>query len=181
MLVSSSTFKYRAFLMLLVVLECRFLHSTHGYTLDLWVWGQIDITNLYIASRLASSSSSRLMVLLAGIFCISFCVGVAFSSSWGGVKVVNLSCFKLLRMSALFLYVVDAYNCSFSIAFKYRSGPFLATENSTLLSSSSTSQSARFVALFLPLCFFLLNFGAHFFLHLLCFLPWSLEVPPWCR
>jgi len=38
----------------------------------------------------------------------------------------------------------DAYNCSFSIAFRYRSGPFLATENSTPLSSSSTSLLAHF-------------------------------------
>ena len=125
----------------------------------------MDMTTSYIASRFASSSSSCLMVLLAQIFHISLCVGVAFSSRFGGVKVATFPCFRCFHTSAPFLYVIDAYNCSFSNAFRYRSGPFLAIENLTPLSNSGKSQSwsACIAALLFFPCFFLLNLVKYFF------------------
>jgi len=104
------------------------------------------------------------MVLLAWILHIYFCVGVVFSSSLGVAKVINLSCFKLFHTSTPFLYDVNAYSCSFSIAFKYRSGPFLAKDYATPLSSSSTSWLAHYAASLFLLFFFLLNFRVNFLL-----------------
>jgi len=121
--------------------------SSYPSWLHIWSFStgsHMDITTSYIASRFASNSSSLLIVLMARIFHIYFCVAVVFSSGSGAMKVIIFSCFKHFHMSAPFLYVVDAYSCSFSSAFRYKSRPFLPIENSTPFSNSGTSQSTCF-------------------------------------
>jgi len=133
----------------LMCLSCLLLNSSYCSWLHTWSFNtrsQIDNTTSYIASKFVFSNSSCLILFFAQILHNFFCVVIAFSSNSDGVKVSTylISIFSIHLIHSFMMLMCTVV--VFSIAFRYRSGPFLATENSTPLSSSGTCRSLHFGA-----------------------------------
>ena len=142
----------------------------------------IDSTTSKIASRFASSSSSHLIVWLAWILYFSFCVGISFLSSSGGVKSYHFIlvqtflhvCSILVGCWCIYLQLFHCLQVQIWPISSYRGFllPWVVMVN------------LDWCAL-LKCLFHLYSFPwiseQSFSVHILCFSPWSPWVPLWLR